>query len=337
MEKVKVGFVGVGGIAGAHLRNVQQDPQAEIVAVCDIVKENAEKKGAEYGARAYTDIDLMLEKEMLDALFICVPPFAHGEIEEKAAKKGIHLLVEKPLGLDLDTVNRKAEAIRKAGIVNASGYCLRYLDTVQKAKEYLKDKTVAMVRGHYLTSWVPTPWYREMKKSGGQLVEQSTHTIDMIRYLVGEIDKVYANMSLVLLNDIENIDIPDVTSVNFTFESGGVGHLDSTVIQYDHRMGVELLGRDFRVVIDGVNVIIEERGKTTTYKSGIDFYAAQDRAFIEAVQTKNQDLVLASYEDGVKTLAVTLAANESQKSGQAVSLSSFCQSVLQGSSYDEKR
>lgn len=323
MSKVKVGFVGVGGIAGLHLDNVSKIEHAEIVAVCDIVEENAKKKGLEFNATAYTDLDAMLENEALDAVFVCVPPFAHGEIEEKIVKRGIHLLVEKPLGLDLETVQKKAKAIENSGVICGVGYCLRYLDTVAKAKDYLKDKTIAMVRGHYITSFVPTPWYREINKSGGQLVEQSTHTLDLMRYLAGDIDQVYANMRLQVLSDIPNIDIPDVTSVNVTFESGAVGHLDSSIIQFDHRSGIEILGKDFRVVIDGTTLTIAEKESSNMYQSNIDFYLEQDRRFIEAVMKGDSELLLSSYEDGVKTLAATLAANKSNEVGLPIKLSAL--------------
>ncbi|PLR69170.1 Gfo/Idh/MocA family protein [Bacillus sp. UMB0893] len=323
MAKVKVGFIGVGGIASVHLKNLSLNEHAEIAAVCDLSEERVKEASQLYGAKGYTDIDLMLEKETMDALFICVPPFAHGFIEEKAASKGIHLMVEKPLGLELEGVAAKAKAIEQAGIICASGYCLRYLDTVQKAKEYLQDKEIAMVRGHYLTSFVLTPWYRNMDKSGGQLVEQSTHTLDLIRYLAGDVSTVYANMSLQVMNDVPEIDIPDVTSVSFTLETGAVGHLASSFIQADHNSGVELYGRDFRVVLDNTTLHIIEKNKTVTYKSSIDFYAEQDRAFIEAIRLKNKAFILAPYEEAYKTLGVTLAANESNKLGRAIHLKEF--------------
>jgi predicted dehydrogenase len=328
MSKVKVGFVGVGGIAGVHLENVSKNSHADIVAVCDIAEESAKKKGLQYNASAYTDLDEMLEKEILDAVFVCVPPFAHGDIEEKIVKRGIHLLVEKPLGLDLETIQKKAKIIKDSGVICGVGYCLRYLDTVAKAKEYLKDKSIAMVRGHYITSFVPTPWYREMNKSGGQLVEQSTHTLDLMRYLAGEIDNVYANMSLQVLSDIPNMDIPDVTSVNVTFKSGAVGHLDSSMIQVDHRSGIEILGRDFRVLIDGADLSIVEKDSTITYKSKVDFYQEQDRVFIEAVMKGDPNLLLSNYEDGAKTLAATLASNKSNEIGLPIKLSSLTEDKI---------
>src|SRR5690606_20056828 len=174
-----------------------------------------------------------------------------------------------------------------------------------------------------ISSFVPTPWYRIMSKSGGQLVEQATHVMDLMAYLGGEIEKVSANMSLQVMGNIENIDIPDVTSVNVAFSSGAVGHLDCSFTQPDHRIGVEILGRDIRVELVGTNLKIVEKDKTETHESKVDFYEVQDRAFIEAVRTNNQDLILASYEDGLKTLAVTLAANQSNQEDKVIRLEDF--------------
>ncbi|EKN65227.1 oxidoreductase [Neobacillus bataviensis LMG 21833] len=325
MKKVRVGFVGAGGIADIHLQHIGKNEQAEITAICDIHAETAFEKAKTYGAAAYTNVDEMLDKGSFDALFISVPPFAHGDIEEKAAKKGIHLMVEKPLGLDYQTVLKKSEVIKESGIICGVGYCLRYWDAVAKAKEYLKGKKPAMIRGHYLSSFVSTPWYREWDKSGGQLVEQSTHVVDLARYLGGEIDQVYANMGLQVHKNVPNINIPDVTSVNFVYDSGAIGHIDSTFAQFDHRMGIEVMGEDFRVVIDGSNVTIVEKGSTESFMSEVDFYQEQDRLFIKAVATGNQDLLLSSFEDGLKTLAVTLAANQSHETGLPVKIAEFYQ------------
>lgn len=313
--KVRVGFAGAGGIASVHLKNLSQNEHVELVAVCDPLEAVAKQVAASYGMAPYTHIQSMLACEQLDALFICVPPFAHGVIEELAIERGIHLFVEKPIGLDLATVSRILQKIQQAAVITSTGYCLRYLDSVRKAKEYLQGKTIAMVRGHYLTRFVETNWWREMEKSGGQLVEQSTHTVDLIRYLAGDVKQVYANMALRVMDDIPRLDIPDVSSVNLVFASGAIGHVDSCFIQTDNRMGLEILGREFRVEMRGTAVTITDKDQVFTYESEEDMYKKQVDAFMEAVRTGNRDLILAPYEEALKTLQVTLAANQSAITG----------------------
>lgn len=323
MDNISVGFIGVGGIAAKHLENISKNEHASVVAVCDIDPDRVRQVGEQYGVNSYVNVDDMLQNESLQALFVCVPPFAHGVIEEKVASRGIHLMVEKPVGLELSKVRAKEKVITDSGIICATGYCLRYLDTVAKAKEYLTGKQIAMIRAHYVTKFVPTPWYRKMALSGGQLVEQSTHTVDLIRYLAGDFRTVYTNSALNVMTDIPDIDIPDVTSVNFMMESGAVGNLSSTFIQADHQTGIEILGRDFRVIIDGTSLHVIEKDTKVTFESEIDFYEQQDNAFIDAIRFNKKELILSPYSEAVKTLAVTLAANHSADTGQPKQLDDF--------------
>lgn len=316
----RIGFIGVGGIAQVHLKNLQLSETAELVAVCDVNAEASNRAVEKFGGVAYTDFNQMISNELLDALFVCVPPFAHGDIEEKAAARSVHLFIEKPLGLDMDRVREKARIIAESGIITGTGYCLRYLDIVQEAKTYLQDRTIAMINGYYLTRFVTTPWWRVMAKSGGQLVEQTTHTVDLMRYFAGDVKSVYANMSLHLSQDIEGLDIYDVGSINLSFTSGVVGHVATTFIQPDHRSGVEILGRDFRVHIDGSTLTIIDHEKTITKKTKHDFYKEQDLAFLDAIRTGDRSKILAPYEEGMKTLAVTLAANESAATASPIVL-----------------
>ncbi|QHT62431.1 Gfo/Idh/MocA family oxidoreductase [Paenibacillus lycopersici] len=321
MSKARVGFIGAGGIASAHMEALAKNGKVQMTAVFDVVPASAEKAAAKYGMQAYASYEALLDADAVDVLFVCVPPFAHGDIEEKACARGIHLFVEKPLGLDMDVIRKKAAIIREAGIMSASGYVLRYLDTASKARAYLQDKTIGMVRAHYMTGFVATPWWREMAKSGGQLVEQTTHTVDMVRFLAGDVSKVYAQMALRVSGDIENLDIPDVGTVALAFESGAIGHVDTCFIQPDHRVGVEVQGKDFRVLVEGGRLTITDREGTQTIESETgDIMFAQDSAFIDAVLTGDRSLILAPYDDALRTVEVTLAANRSAQSGLPVQL-----------------
>ncbi|QHW33694.1 Gfo/Idh/MocA family oxidoreductase [Paenibacillus rhizovicinus] len=321
MSKVRVGFVGAGGIASAHMEALVRNEKVQLTAVCDVVQASAHRAAEKYGMQAYSDFDSLLDAEEVDALFVCVPPFAHGDIEEKACAKGIHLFVEKPLGLDMNVIRKKAAIIRDAGIMSSSGYVLRYLDTASKARAYLQGKTIGMVRAHYMTGFVSTPWWRDMAKSGGQLVEQTTHTVDMVRFLAGDVSKVYAQMALRVMGDIENLNIPDVGTVALTFESGAIGHVDTCFIQPDHRVGVEVQGKDFRVLVEGSKLTITDKEGTQTVNSETeDIMFAQDSAFIDAVITGNRSLILAPYDDALRTVEITLAANQSALSGNPVQL-----------------
>lgn len=318
---IRVAFVGVGGIAQTHLKALGANEHAEVVAACDVVQERAEAAGQTYGLKAYTDVDLMLDREKPDALFICVPPFAHADLEEKAVSRGIHLLVEKPLGLDIDVIRAKAERIRQAEIIAASGYCLRYQDIAQQARTYLSGKEIGMVRAHYLCGFVETPWWRDITKSGGQLVEQATHTVDMTRYLAGDVLSVYARMGFGMLEDKAGASIPSVATVCLDFESGAIGHIDTACIQPDWRSAIEVFGRDYRLTLSGRKLSILE-GETLSEFEGesVSAYKAQDDAFIEAIRSGDRSLIRSTYDDALKTAEVTLAANTSARTGMPVGM-----------------
>src|SRR5439155_14451093 len=141
---VRIGFAGTGGIAGSHLINLVRIPEAEVVALHDVDKERCDlamrringqqdqlaRPGSpeprKLQAKVYTDFKAMLNEAGLHALYICVPPFAHGELEFAAVDAGLALFVEKPVALSLDLARQVAQAIQRQGLVSSSGYQTRY-------------------------------------------------------------------------------------------------------------------------------------------------------------------------------------------------------------------
>ena len=107
MDKVRVGFIGVGSMAEHHIKKVKQMEHAELVAVHDINPERSAYIGRTYDAEVFASSQELIDSGKVDALFICTPPFAREELEETAAAKGIHLFVEKPVGLELDRAQAK--------------------------------------------------------------------------------------------------------------------------------------------------------------------------------------------------------------------------------------
>ena len=94
---VRIGFVGTGGIANHHLRTLAQLDEAELVAFCDVVEEKALAAVAEYGGKAYSHYETLYDSEALDAVYICLPPFAHAQPELAAIERGLPIFVEKPV------------------------------------------------------------------------------------------------------------------------------------------------------------------------------------------------------------------------------------------------
>jgi len=320
MDDVRIGFIGVGGMGQHHLKTVYEIPGAQVVAVCDVNAELAEAMGAQYKARAYTDHHEMLEKESLDALYVVIPPFAHTDAELIAAERGIHLFVEKPVALTIEKARQIRDAVRQAGIITSVGYTLRYFEAATRLRNYLRDKTVAMVVDSRWGGVPGTPWWTKMSRSGGQLVEQTTHQVDLIRYMTGkEITTVYANYALRALSHWEEFDIPDVYSICMTLEDGTPYSLTSSCVM--HKGGGKAC---LNFLLDGERIEVAG-GKITTFPEtnpDIDGpYGMEldiDAVFVEAVRVNDGSRIRSTYEDAVKTLAVTLAANESAQTGKPV-------------------
>jgi len=198
--KVKVGIIGCGGIAGAHISRLTQIEDVELVSFCDVIEEKAKKMASTYGGNVYTDFKEMIEKENIDACFICVPPFAHKGQEEMCIEKGIPFFVEKPVELNLEKAKEISKKVEEKNLITGVGYVLRNFDIVDKAKEIIGNEKVGLVRGKYFAQ-VPGnegSWLHKKELSGGQLVEQATHTIDIMRYLIGSISEIYVSFLLPL-------------------------------------------------------------------------------------------------------------------------------------------
>ena len=316
---VRIGFVGTGGIANHHLEQLRKLKDAQVVALCDVVESRAQEAAAKFGGRVFSDHRQMLEAVAIDALYVCVPPFAHEDAEIIAARKGIHLFVEKPVALDLGLGLRINEEIRKAGVISSVGYTLRYYPEVQALRNFLMGKTIAMVTAN---RWggVPLapPWWRDMAQSGGQLVEQTTHQVDLMRYLAGDIVEVYANYAQRAIGDVENATIPDVQVATFRFASGAVGCVTTScaLTKGGGYLDLTLVTRDMWIRYGREIVVSPPQAASIPLPQGP--LPDIDESFVRAAQTGDATLVKSPYEDGLKSAAVCLAANESAESGLPV-------------------
>lgn len=310
---VKVGFIGVGGIAKAHIHSLQKIENVEIVCIFDINRESASAVAELTGAQVMDSADQLLNPLIIDAVFICTPQFARDDLEETAARRGIHLFVEKPLGLDLETVRRKEKIILESGIIHAAGYCLRYYDTVREAKQYLQGKDIHLIQAHRFGTSHPSKWWKQLHMSGGHLVDAVTHQVDLIRFLAGEIEHLEAMFNTMNIKQLD----PDATiysagAVAFSTESGTVGTLTESCLSPFHSgSDIKLFGNDFFILLSGNGGTLQiiDHEQNITKQTEMNAYYEQDRTFIQAIASGSQSAILSSYDDGARTLAVTLQAN----------------------------
>jgi len=319
--KVKVGFIGTGGIAGNHLSNLKGFDDVEFAAMCDVQKERAESRAKDFGGNAYTNYQEMLDKEQLDAVYICLPPFAHGEPELIAVDKGIPLFIEKPIDVDIDTCLRIRDAVGRKGLLTSVGYNWRYSDAVHRARERLTSFKVLGALGAWMGGMPGTPWWRVRKQSGGQHVEQTTHVFDVCRYLLqADAVSVHAVAAKGGMAEVPNYDIEDISFVNITFDNGTIANIQSACcLSGWSRVKIEVFGRDLSADISqGRAVFVTGSDKREEIASTVNPYVEEDRIYIDAVKSGDGSKIRAPYADAVQTQKIMIAATRSMDSGKLV-------------------
>jgi myo-inositol 2-dehydrogenase / D-chiro-inositol 1-dehydrogenase len=227
---------------------------------------------------------------------------------------GAALFVEKPLALDAPTAERIADTARKAGVLTAVGHHWRYSPAVDLVRELLDGRPVRVVAGSWIDRVPPVAWWSRRALSGGQIVEQAVHVLDMIRLLCGDVVEVnaYANAAPPRASDA---DIDGATVAILKLQSGAVGTVTATCcVDWKHRAGLELHA-------DGLSVTFREDCITTRTAQGTtqrsllpdDAKRAADRAFIDAVVGNGSARggVLVDYEEALRThqLACAIATS----------------------------
>lgn len=318
---VKIGFIGTGGIARSHFRQLKQ-LDVTFVGLCDTDENRAKDAANDLGGKAFTDFRRMLDEVEMDACYVCVPPFVHGEIEKAVIERGVNLFVEKPVALTMELAHEIHEGIKNNGLIAAVGYHWRYMKTVEAAKEKFHNRKVGMMLGYWLGGMPQVGWWRRWDGSGGQAVEQTTHIFDLARYFGGEVKEVYAAHAQRFLHDeVENFDVDDVGTVILKFSNGAIANISSSCINGGHRVGLDVMAKDLMVQIgSGPTLHVRENGEMKSELYEGNAILEEDKAFVDAVKSADPSLIRSDYGNAVKTLEVTLAANKSADTGMPISI-----------------
>jgi predicted dehydrogenase len=333
----RIGFIGAGGMTKAHTDAMSGFTDVTFAGFCDIKKDKAKAMAERFGAEAFTDPTQMLGVMELDAVWINLPPFAHGEGEAAAIAAGVPFFIEKPINKDVKQAAKIAAAVEKAGLITCAGYMNRYRRSVDAAKKLLVADPVAYASGGWLGGAPRSGdtegimgWWIQKDKSGGQFVEQVTHTVDLARYLMGDAQTVSAFAAHGFVKGIKRYTMDDALAVSVKFKSGAVANFCASVA-CEARGGVYLDVYAGNTAIEftgwGHDAQIYEAGKKKPRAvsgepaDGSHIFAVEDRAFLKAVAKGDPAGIRTTYADAVKTLELTVAATESaEKDGKPVTL-----------------
>ena len=247
-----------------------------------------------------------------------MPPFAHGEPELAVLERGLPLFVEKPLARDLATAERIAEAVRSAGVPTATGYHWRGLSTVAAAREVVAGAPPRLALASWLDKVPPVGWWTRQELSGGQTVEQTTHVLDLLLLLVGDVVEVQALGTHAERAAFPGADVDSATVALLRFASGAVGTVASTsLLAAKRRTGIELAGEGYALTLDEEQLVVDRGDGPTAAAGEGDARRRVDADFLAAVGGEG-DRVLAPYEDALRTHRLACAITQAARDGGPV-------------------
>ncbi|MCB0063873.1 MAG: Gfo/Idh/MocA family oxidoreductase [Caldilineaceae bacterium] len=231
---LRVGILGCGKIARLHAGGYRAAADlAQVVVCCDEYNiELAQKMAVSFGAESTDSWRAVIEREDVDAISLCMPPYQHAEIVHAAAAAGKHVLVEKPFGMDLAESRRMVEAAAKAGVVLMVGQNQRFQPEHVAIKELLDRDAIGRVLAlrfdcnQFISRmYPPDSWIFDRKLSGGGMVAQTAvHKIDLMRHFFGEITEVAAFQGYTGLNPgYHPGGNEDIVAFLMTFANGIIG------------------------------------------------------------------------------------------------------------------
>ena len=313
---LRVGLVGTGAVGSRHIRVLSGFHDVEIVAVHDPDRATAELAVATFGVPLVDDLAGVLAARP-DAVWLCVPPFAHGDLELAVIAAGLPFFVEKPLAADLEGAETVADAVAAAGLPTATGYHWRHLDTVARAGAALDGRMVRLLDARWWGTTPPPAWWRRAATSGGQVVEQATHVLDIVRLLAGEVDEVVGASAS---SSLPGRDVPDATAAVLRFASGAVGTVStSCVLPAPTAAGLDLAA-------DGLAISLTETTLRMTAPDGwthasepvVDARTAVDRAFVDLLTTGVAAPGLVDVAEALRTHRLACAITEATRTGTTV-------------------
>ena len=345
-----VGFaiVGCGVISPFHARAISDLPDARLVAVVDLHEERAAQRGAEFEVDHSTDLEEVLRRPDVDAVCICVPSGRHAEVAVRAAQAGKHLVVEKPIDVTLEAADRLIAACHANGVQLTVISQHRYDPGVRWLRELLDTGRLGRpIVGDAVIKWYRTQEYYDSGgwrgtwalDGGGCLMNQGVHYVDLLQWLMGPVDSVFARFS----TSAHQIEVEDVVVAALHFCSGALGSLEaSTAVYPGLPERLEITGTGGTVIVEAGSLRVcelkDEKGETSPYgaklrsaasaggetgsadPAAISHYGHREqiREFLTAIATGREPMLTG--EEGRKPLEIVLAVYESARTGREVHL-----------------
>lgn len=321
---LRVGILGNGGIAARHAASISKLPELmKLVATCGRDHERVQSFADSHGGRAFIALDAMLDFG-IDLMIDTTPPFSRGGEAERAAHSGVHLLVEKPIALDLARGQEMVRAVGHAGVTAAVGFMYRHGRAVQRFLEEDVGR-VGLMTGIYHCNALHAPWWRVQAQSGGQVLEQLIHIIDLVRLFMGEPDTAYARTANIFHRSTPGYDVQDVSAIVFGWDDGRIASLTANNIAVPGQWtkGWSLFAEHATAHFADWNMAAFTRTApeiiAESWADEADVFVAQLADLATAIRDSRPPLV--PLAEGVGSLRIALAAMASARQGREIRIS----------------
>src|SRR6185503_13314577 len=331
MKPLRTAIIGCGRFARKHAVRLAALEEISLVGFCALSFESADNYNQEFArgrGRVFTDYEQLFTDLELDLAYICLPPFAHGNEVELACRYGVNLLIEKPIALNMDLALQMEKQVRESGIKCQVGFMYRFGRAAVWLKDYLLQRPPrerGFMTARYACNSLHSWWWQDKAKSGGQLVEQIIHLIDMSRFFLGEPIKVYSMQDNLFHQGDREYTSEDTSATVIRFDSGGIASISATNgaipnrWDYDWRFFSRNLTADFS---DANNAIFHHTAEKdlpdTTIAADDDLYLAETLDLLAAIREDRDPAV--PIEEGVLSLKLALAAAQAAENDAPLSM-----------------
>src|SRR5688572_26535035 len=257
---VRIALAGCGRISRNHFEAIAKIDGLELSAACDIVRERAAEAGERYGVPWFESFDEMLASVRCDAVALCTPSGLHPAHGISAARAGKHVICEKPMAITLDDADALVRECDGAGVhlfvvkqnrLNPAIQLLkRAIDRGRFGRLYLANTTVRWTRPQEY--YDQAPWRGTWEFDGGAFMNQASHYVDLIQWLVGPVESVVAKTATLA----RRIETEDTGVAVLRFRSGALGVIEVTMLTYPKNLegSLTLLGERGTIRIGGTAV-----------------------------------------------------------------------------------
>jgi len=315
---LKFGIIGCGGIAASHLNAIKANG-AEVVAVADINLASAQKFAEGIpGAKAFPCGRELLDANLVDAVCVCSTPNAHEEAAVRALEMGVHLLLEKPMANTLISARRIFDSSRKSSAKFMLAFRHRFIPAIQIIKEKAASGELGKLVLFHNTFCGPSfamkdKWFSKKAISGGgSLLDTSSHSIDLFRFIVGEPEESHA----LTARHLEGTDVEDAAAMILKTADGAIGSLTASWVAGDGMAFVELIGEEGRIRYDYYTneLLFRKRGAPEPLKIEVprsNGFNEELAEFIRSIESNDKPSVGAF--DGLRGMEIINSAYERTK------------------------